>query len=136
MAISNSKTKSTKQNNQNPENEREWDLRKGESFVPSGNKVPCDLRDPAYVPYWEKKNGEIIYGIDEYEVIAICGWNDCWFCRLIDKDKVESGAIEPNIDVFFTIKDAEKKINALKKTEDPKKLAKWERKEIFEIGRK
>lgn len=104
-------------------------------FLSSGNKIPCEIRQEAFLPYWEKKDGEITYGIDVYEIIALSGCGDIWMCKLVDKDGNESGHnIEPNVDVFFSQKDAEKKIAGLKKTEDPKKLSKWKRRNIKDVG--
>ena len=117
------------------ENEVSWALKDGQTFVSRGNIIPCDICEPAYVPYWEEKNGEKVYGIDEYETISICGWGDIWYCRIRDKNNTQSGPIVPNVDVFFTKKDAERKITALKKTEDNKKLSKWKRKDITKIGK-
>ena len=90
-------------------------------------QVPCDVGDPAYIPYWNKSGSKIVYGIDEYVVKAICGCGDSWACRIADKNGVLISSLEPNVDVFFTKKEAQKKLSVIQKTEDPKKLAKWKR---------
>lgn len=103
-------------------------------FVPSGCIIPCDLDQVAFIPCWEKKNGEIEFFIDEYKIASICGCGEEWACTIKDKDNKKSKYLIPNIDVFFSVKDANKKINALKKTEDVKKMNKWRRKNIEDLG--
>ena len=103
-------------------------------FVPSGIIIPCDCGADAFLPYWEKKGGEIIYGIDKYIVKSISGCGDVWICTVGDENDKRSGILEPNVDIFFSEKDAERKITALKKTEDSKKLSKWRRKGVEDVG--
>lgn len=91
-------------------------------------RVPCDLDQDAFIPYWTKENGEKVYGIDVYSVKSICGCGDVWICRVENKDGAKISQLEPNVDVFFSEKEAERKLSSIKKMEDDKKLAKWKRK--------
>lgn len=93
----------------------------------SSFRSPCDVGDDAYIPYWTKENGKLIYGLDKYIVQGFVGCGDVWICHIKDKNGVEIYDLEPNVDVFFSKKDAEKKLNAIKKMEDKKKLEKWKR---------
>lgn len=90
-------------------------------------KTPCDIGDDAYIPYWTKENGELVYGMDKYVVQGLASCGDVWICHIKDKNGVEIYNLEPNVDVFFSEKDAERKLNGMKKTEDKKKLEKWKR---------
>ena len=103
-------------------------------YISSGNKIPCDYGDKAFLPYWEKDNNEIVYGVDIYTVSSIAGCGEVWICTVVDKNNKKSKYLEPNVDIFFSEKDAERKINALKKTDDIKKLSKWRRRDIGNVG--
>lgn len=94
-------------------------------------QAPCDVDDDAFIPYWTKENGEIVYGIDKYTVFGFAGCGNVWICHIKDKNGVEIRELEPNIDVFFTEKDAEKKLNGIKRTEDKKKIEKWKRRKVI-----
>ena len=110
-------------------------LYKDIDFTSKSNPIPCDVGNEAFLPYWEKDENGIVYGVDKYKVASIAGCGDFWTCRISDEKGNESYQIEPNVDVFFSEKDAEKKINAIKKTEDVKKLSKWKRKNIENVGK-
>ena len=95
--------------------------------ISTSYKAPCEVGDEAFIPYWTKEDTEVIYGIDKYTVKGLCGCGDVWICHVINKNNSEIWNLEPNVDVFFSEKDAERKLNGIKKTEDTKKLAKWKR---------
>lgn len=109
-------------------------LSKDVDFIPRSTKIPCDVGDDAFLPYWERKNGKLIFGIDKYTVCSVAGAGDVWLCRIRDDNGKRSKALEANVDIFFSKRDAEKKINALKKTEDQKKMSKWKRSDIEDVG--
>ena len=117
-----------------PEEQLSTHLGKDVEYVPSSCKIPCDYGMDAFLPYWERKDGEVFYGIDVYMVCSIAGSGSIWICRVSDKDNKKSGPLEPNVDIFFSRKDAEKKINAFKKADDLKKISKWYRRDIENVG--
>ena len=90
--------------------------------------VPCEPGNQAFIPYWRKVSGKVTYGIDEYIVKGVCGSEYGWACRIIDDKGNMISGLDPNVDVFFSRKEAEKKLNSIKKAEDLKKMAKWEKK--------
>lgn len=110
-----------------PETAQNEDLLLRDIQITNSFESPCDVGDDAYIPYWTKENGEIIYGLDRYTVQGLAGCGDVWICHIKDKNGVEIYNLEPNVDVFFSEKDAERKLNGIKKTEDKKKLEKWKR---------
>lgn len=112
----------------------EHPLSKDVDFIPCSTKIPCDLGEDAFLPYWERKDGELIFGIDKYTVCSVTGSGDIWLCKLRDDNGKQSKVLEANVDVFFSKKDAERKVNALKKMEDQKKMLKWKRRDIEDVG--
>lgn len=109
------------------ETAKDEDLLLHDMQITNSFRIPCDVGDDAYIPYWTKKNGELIYGLDKYIVQGFVGYGDMWICHIKDKNGAEIYDLEPNVDVFFSEKDAEKKLNGIKKMEDKKKLEKWKR---------
>lgn len=99
-----------------------------ETFVASGKAAPCEVGYKAHLPYWEKVHGNIEYGYDTYIVDLVAGCGDLWVCTVQIGEGLSSGALIPNIDIFFTEKNVEKVLNRLKRTEDEKKRAKWKKK--------
>lgn len=89
--------------------------------------IPCSFGQDAFIPYWDKIDGEMTYGIDKGIIKSICGCGDVWICGVELENGVKFTQLEPNIDVFFTQKEAERKLAGIKKTEDIKKLSKWRR---------
>lgn len=98
-----------------------------ETFIKSTMTIPCLVGDTAYVPYWTKENGEIVYGIDECVVNGLCGCGDFWLCHVTYKNGFVENEFEPGIDVFFTQKDAEKKLSGIKRNGDLKKITRHKR---------
>ena len=95
-------------------------------------KLPCDIGQDAYVPYWEEdKNKNKKYGYDTYKVSSLCGFGGMWVCTVVDQDGRRSCCFEPNTEIFFTKNDVNKALNKIKKIEDPKKLNKWEKRDWF-----
>lgn len=93
---------------------------------------PCDLGQDGYIPYCEiGKNGEKKYGYDIYKVVSVCGCGDVWMCEVKNNKGEKSCSLEPNTEIFFSENEVKKAINKIKKIEDPKKLSKWERRDIF-----
>lgn len=93
---------------------------------------PCDLGQDGYIPYWEiGKNGEKKYGYDIYKVVSLCGCGDVWMCEVKNNKGEKSCCLEPNTEIFFSENEVKKAINKIKKIEDPKKLSKWKRRDIF-----
>ena len=109
-------------------------LDKDIEYTSTSCNVPCDVGGDAFIPYWEKNEDGILYGFDKYTVGSIAGCGNFWICKIRDEKGGESGVLEPNIDVFFTEKDVERKLNNIKKTEDAKKITKWKRKTIDKLG--
>lgn len=93
----------------------------------SSSNIPCSFDQKAFLPYWDKIDEEMIYGIDEGVVKSIYGCGDVWICGVKLKNGTIVTALEPNIDVFFTQKEAERKLTGIKRTEDIKKISKWRR---------
>lgn len=93
---------------------------------------PCDIGQDAYIPYWEEdKDKNKKYSYDTYKVNSLCGCCGVWICTVADKDGRRSCYFEPNTEIFFTKNDVSKALNKIKRTEDPKKLNKWKRRDWF-----
>lgn len=111
--------------------------KKIEEVIQETSKIyikPCEVGQDGYIPYWETgKDGKKKYGYDTYKVISLCGCGDVWMCS-VENDKGEkSCCLEPNIEIFFSENEVNKIISKIKKIEDPKKLNKWKKRDIFNM---